>query len=236
MNIKTNLIFSPKQVSKEIFPEVLSDGSKSLKNSKKLEKYNVSLREVFGLCILAIFRSLLEPKENWFFLTEPQISDDGAVASIGNHNKVTYYESVEQVYLPGNFLERNQGQSINDYILDHVSRIKDKGSEYQKNKTLFILSDIKSKNYDDSFEWQDFVRRFFTKNTFLHLYFLSLVRHTSECNEYYLLSFTNQKHRQELNGEFKFKIRINGVSDFECLQKINLLRNKENQSSRENKK
>ena len=173
MNIKTNLIFSPKQVSKEIFPEVLSDGSKSLKNSKKLEKYNVSLREVFGLCILAIFRSLLEPKENWFFLTEPQISDDGAVASIGNHNKVTYYESVEQVYLPGNFLERKHGQSINDYILDHVSKIKDKGSEYQKNKTLFILSDVKSKNYDDSFEWQDFVRRFLLKILFyIYIFYL----------------------------------------------------------------
>lgn len=224
MNIKT-IVFIPQQTSKEIFPSILASGTKILQKSDKLKKYNISLREVFGLCILSTFRSILEPKEKWVFLTEPQISDDGAVATIGDNNKITYYESVEQVYLPGHFLKRNNGQSMNDYILEHIFRTKNKGSEYQKNKSLLILSDIKSGDSSDCFEWQDFVKKFFTKDTFLHLYFLSLVRRVSGNNEYYLLSFTNQKHRQKLNGEFKFKVKRNGIFDFECFQEINLLKN-----------
>jgi hypothetical protein len=117
MNIKT-IVFIPQQTSKEIFPSILASGTKILQKSDKLKKYNISLREVFGLCILSTFRSILEPKEKWVFSTEPQISDDGAVAAIGDNNKITYYESVEQVYLPGHFLKRNNGQSMNDYILD----------------------------------------------------------------------------------------------------------------------
>lgn len=224
MNIKT-IVFIPQQTSKEIFPSILASGTKILQKSDKLKKYNISLREVFGLCILSTFRSILEPKEKWVFSTEPQISDDGAVATIGDNNKITYYESVEQVYLPGHFLKRNNGQSMNDYILEHIFRTKNKGSEYQKNKSLLILSDIKSGDSSDCFEWQDFVKKFFTKDTFLHLYFLSLVRRVSGNNEYYLLSFTNQKHRQKLNGEFKFKVKRNGIFNFECLQEINLLKN-----------
>ncbi|MBN1161488.1 MAG: hypothetical protein JXA17_06055 [Dehalococcoidales bacterium] len=225
MNIKTST-FIPQQVLKEIFPLVLSSGTDVLHNSDKLKKYNLSLREVFGLCILSIFRSILEPDKKWVFTTDPQISDDGAVATIDDNNKITYYESVEQVYLPGHFLKRNDNQSMNDYILEHISRTKNKGSEYQKNKTLFILSDIKSGSSHDIFEWQDFVKKFFAKDTFLHLYFLTLVGRVSGNNEYYWLSFTNQKHRQKLNGEFKFKVKKDGVFDFECIQEINLLKNK----------
>lgn len=225
MNIKTSA-FVPQQTSKEIFPLVLSSGTNVLQKSDKLEKYNLSLREVFGLCILSTLRSILEPDKNWVFTTEPQISDDGAVASIGNDNKINYYESVEQVYMPGHYLKRNDNQSMNDYILEHVFRTKNKGSEYQKNKTLLILSDIKSGSSSDAFEWQDFVKKFFAKDTFLHLYFLTLIGRVSRNNEYYLLSFTNQKHRQKLNGEFKFKVKNNGVYDFECIQEINLLKNK----------
>lgn len=225
MNIKT-VTFIPQQASKEIFPLVLSSGTNVLQKSDKIEKYNLSLREVFGLCILSILRSILEPDKKWVFITEPQISDDGAVATIGDNNKITYYESVEQVYLPSYFLKRNDNQSMNDYILGHISRTKNKGSEYQKNKTLLILSDIKSGSSSDTFEWQDFVKKFFARDTFLHLYFLTLVGRVSENNEYYLLSFTNQKHRQKLNGEFKFKVKNDEVFDFECIQKINLLKNK----------
>lgn len=224
MNIKT-IVFIPQQASKKIFPSILASGTKILQKSDKLKKYNISLREVFGLCILSTFRSFLEPKEKWVFSTEPQISDDGAVATIGKNNKIAYCESVEQVYLPGHFLKRNNGQSINDYILEYIFKTKNKGSEYQKNKSLLILSDIKSGDSSDCFEWQDFVKKFFTKDTFLHLYFLSLVRRISGNNEYYLLSFTNQKHRQKLNGEFKFKVKRDGIFDFECLQEINLLKN-----------
>jgi|SRR3989344_3206427 len=225
MNIKTS-VFIPQQSSKEIFQLVLFSGTNTLQKSDKLKKYNLSLREVFGLCILSTFRSILEPNKKWVFTAEPQISDDGTIATIGNNDKITYYESVEQVYLPGHFLKRNDNQSMNDYILGHTSRTKNKGSEYQKNKTLLILSDIKSGSSSDTFEWQDFVKKFFVKDTFLHLYFLSLIGRVSGYNEYYLLSFTNQKHRQKLNGEFKFKVKNDGVFDFECLQKINFLKNK----------
>lgn len=225
MNIKT-LVFVPQQSLKEIFPVVLSSGTNALQKSNKLKEYNLSLREVFGLCVLSTFRSLLAPNEKWVFTTEPQISDDGAVATIGDNNKITYYESVEQIYLPGHFLKRNDNQSMNDYILEHINRTKNKGSEYQKDKTLFILSDIKSSNSSDTFEWQDFVKKFFAKNTFLHLYYLTLVGRISGNNEYYFLSFTNQKHRQKLNGEFRFKVNNDGLFDFECIQKINLLKNK----------
>lgn len=226
MNIKTPAFIS-QQASKEIFPLVLSSGTNVLQKSDKLEKYNLSVREVFGLCILSTFRGILEPTKKWVFTTEPQISDDGAIAVIGDDDKITYYESVEQVYLPGHFLKRNDSQSMNDYILGHIDRTKNKGSEYQKNKTLLILSDIKSGSSSDTFEWQDFVKKFFAKDTFLHLYFLTLVGRVSGSNEYYLLSFTNQKHRQKLNGEFKFKVKDDGIVDFECIQEINLLKNKQ---------
>ncbi len=228
MNIKTTA-FDPRKSLREVFPLVLSGGTNVLQKSDKLAKYNLSLREVFGLCILSIFRSILEPEKKWVFTTEPQISDDGAVASIDSNkdsnNRITYYECVEQIYLPGHFLERDRSQSINDYILEYINRTKNKGPEYQKNKTLFILSDIKSSNSNDTFEWQDFVKKFFTKETFLHLYFLTLIGRDLEgkWNEYYLLSFTNQRHRQNLNGEFKFKMKHDGIYDFECIQEINLL-------------
>lgn len=225
MNIKTSA-FIPQETSREIFPLVLSSGTNVLQKSDKLEKYSLSLREVFGLCIISTFRNILEPDKKWVFTTEPQISDDGAVATIIDNNKINYYESIEQIYLPGHFLKRNNNQSMNDYILEHISRTKNKGAEYQKNKTLLILSDIKSGNSSDTFEWQDFVKKFFSKDTFLHLYFLTLVGRISGNNEYYLLSFTNQKHRQKLNGEFKFKVKNDEVYDFECIQEINLLKNR----------
>ena len=62
MNIKT-IVFIPQQSSKEIFPSILTSGTKILQKSDKLKKYNISLREVFGLCILSTFRNILEPKE-----------------------------------------------------------------------------------------------------------------------------------------------------------------------------
>lgn len=220
MNIKTTA-FLPQQALKEIVPLILSKGSELLKNSRKVEKYEVSLRELFGLCILASFREFLNPKENWVFSTDSQLSDDGVVASFDkSSNHFNYYESVEQVYLPGNFLEREIGQHINDYILNHISRTKDKGAEYKTDKTLFIFSDIGSKNKRDYFEWQDFVKKFFKDKTFLHLYFISLTEHSSEYNRYYFLSFTNQKHRQKLNGEFELIIRKNGDVSFKCSQKL----------------
>ena len=70
MNIKTSA-FAPQQTSKEIFPLVLSSGTNVLQKSDKLEKYNLSFREVFGLCILSTLRSILESDKNWVFTTEP---------------------------------------------------------------------------------------------------------------------------------------------------------------------
>lgn len=220
MNIKTTA-FLPRQALREVAPLILSKGSELLKNSRKMEKYEVSLRELFGLCILTSFRKFFDPKEDWVFSTDPQLSDDGIVASFDkSNNHFNYYESIEQVYLPGNFLERKNGQRINDHILDHISRTKDKGAEYKTDKTLFIFSDIKSKSQQDYFEWQDFVRKFFKDKTFLHLYFISLIEHFPEYNRYYFLSFTDQKHRQKLNGEFELIIIKNGDVSFKCLQKL----------------
>lgn len=224
MNIKTNLIFYPNKVIKEVFPFILTRGSKELGNSKKLNQYGISLREIFGLCVSTTFRKKLDENKQWVFSTDPKLSDDGIIATIGNGNKLSYYEILEQVYLPGKFLERDQLQSMNDYVLKHVYRTKDKGAEYRKNTSLLILGDIQSVNNSDRFEWQDFVNKFFAKESFLHLYFLSLVKHADQYNEYYLLSFTNQKHRQNLNGEFNIKISSDGEMRFKCLQKINLLK------------
>ncbi len=226
MNIKTTAFF-PGNALKEVFPSVLLGGTELLKNSKKIKRYRVSLREVFGLCILTHFRKFLYPDENWVFSTESQLSDDGVVARFNDrNNKFNYYEKVEQIYLPGNFLKkRDAKQNINDYILSYIfkTKIDKKGFSYQKDTALFVLCDINSKNLHDYFEWQDFTKKFFCKRTFLHLYFLSLIRHTLEYNKYYLLSFTNQKHRQELNGEFELKIYNNGVIKFKCLQRLSLI-------------
>lgn len=224
MNIKTEA-FNPAEASKEIFPKVLLEGTELLKKSRPIDKYGISAREVFGLCILTHFRCHLEPETKWFFSTDQKISDDGIVASVANNsNCLNYYECIEQVYLPGYYINRDQGQDINSHILEHVARTKNKGDEYKMNKSLFVLSDISSKDKGDYFEWQDFVKSFFSEKTFLHLYFLSLLRHTPNANKYYFLSFTNQKHRQELNGEFEIEITNNASLHIKCLQKINLLK------------
>ena len=224
MNIEIP-IFTFEQASKDVFPLIIYSGTEALKESNRLNKYNASLREVFGLCVLSTFRSILESDQNWIFGTKSQISDDGVVGTIDD-KKISYYEKIEQVYLPGCFIEMDSSKSMNDHILEQINRTKNKGSEYEKDQSLFILSDIKSGNSNDTFEWQDFVKNFFTEYNFLHLYFLTLVNHTPEYNEYYLLSFTYQKHRQKLNGEFRFKVKKNEISDFECIQRINLLENK----------
>lgn len=226
MDIKTTA-FIPEKILEEVSPLILLGGTELLKNSKKIKECGLSLREVFGLCIIACFRGFLFPNEKWVFSTEAQLSDDGVVARFNNHdNKFNYYELVEQIYLPEIFLKKRKNkQSINDYILSYIfkKKINKKGFSYQKDTALFILSDIKSNSLSDCFEWKDFVGKFFRKKTFLHLYFASLVKHTRKCNEYYFLSFTNQKHRQELNGEFELKIYANGVIKFKCLQKLSLI-------------
>ncbi|MGK2848939.1 MAG: hypothetical protein ACSLEX_02630 [Minisyncoccota bacterium] len=132
-----------------------------------------------------------------------------------------YNEHVEQIYLPGKFVERGSQESINDYILKHIKEIKGKkGLDYRKDKSLLVFSDLYSKNNLNCFEWQDFLKNFFKEEVFLHLYCISLLKHTPTHNEYHLLSFTNQKHRQRLNGEFNFKLGSNGIFDFKCLQKL----------------
>ena len=203
---------------------VLSFGRNLLKKSKKINKYQLSLREVFGLCVLSEFRTFLNADNKWVFTTEKQISDDGAVAIMDNTNKIIYYEKIEQVYLPGCYLKRDVYQSMNDYILNYINKSKNNGSEYEADQSLFVLSDIKSENFNDIFEWKDFVKKFFKNYHFLHLYFLTLTKHSRKSNEYYFLSFTNQKHRQHLNGEFKFEVRAEGFFNFKCLQKINLMK------------
>jgi len=222
MNISTSLIFFPKSESKDICNQVILGGSTALKQSTKIEKYEISLREAFGLCILSALRAFLEPNKKWAFTTEPQISDDGAIVSLEG-NKIKYCELIEQVYLPGAYLKRSEGHSMNDYILAYISKTKDKGPEYFKDISLFILSDIQSGNSSDFFEWQDFAKRFYLKLPFLHVYFLGLTEPAVSHNSYYLFSFTNQKHRQNLNGEFSFKVNSNGIYDFKRDQTINLL-------------
>lgn len=227
MQIKVELFFYQK-VLEEIAPLILLFGSESLENSRKIEKYKVSLRELIGLCILCSFRDFLEPSR-WLFSTNQELSDDGAVARIEdkNGNQASYYERVEQIYLPGKFLKRNANESINDYVLKQIETAKGKkGIDYRKDVSLFIFSDIRSDNNSDCFEWQDFVQKFFNKETFLHLYFVSLRKHTFSYNEYYMLSFTNQKHRQKLNGEFTFRLKPGEIFSFKCLQRINLLKSK----------
>jgi hypothetical protein len=178
---------------------------------------------VFGLYVICLFRKFLESENVWLFSTDKKISDDGFIARLSNRNNIDYYECVEQIYIPGTYIDRNKGININDFVLDCLSRKNEKGGDYAKNKSLFILCDIKSKNQRDYFEWQDFVKKFFIADTFLHLYFLSLLKHNPLFNEYYFLSFTNQVHRQKLNGEFKFKLNKNRIFDFVCTQKINLI-------------
>ncbi|NBC24219.1 MAG: hypothetical protein GVX78_01215 [Bacteroidetes bacterium] len=224
MNIKTEA-FDPIHASSEIFPRVLFEGTKLLKNSRPIDKYGISAREVFGLCIIAHLRCYLEPERKWVFSTDQEISDDGLVASVAdNGNRINYYECIEQVYLPGHYINRSRDQDINSHILEHVARTKNKGSEYKTDKSLLVLSDIKSKAAGDYFKWQDFVKSFFAEKTFLHLYFISLQEHTPTMNQYYLLSFTNQKHRQKLNGEFEVKVSSDGSTETKCLQKMNLLK------------
>jgi len=230
MNISTNLIFDPKVESKDICNQIISEGTRILKQSRKIDKFEISLREVFGLCLLATYRDFLEPDKKWAFTTEPKISDDGAVVHLED-KKIQYCELVEQVYLPGPYLKRKGDHSMNDHILDQVLSKKNKGAEYLKDTSLFILNDIQSENNQDYFEWQDFAKCFFERLPFLHLYFVGLTDHKQDHNSYYLFSFTNQVHRQHLNGEFAFQINSHGINDFKCTQLINLLDPKSGNSS-----
>jgi hypothetical protein len=223
MNVSTSLIFFLENESKDICNQVMLGGSQALKQSTKIDKYGLSLREAFGLCVLSAHRAFLNPNNNWAFTTEPKISDDGAIVSLEG-NKINYCELIEQVYLPGAYLKRTDGHSMNDHILAYISKTKDKGPEYFKDISLFILSDIQSGSSSDFFEWQDFAKRFYTKLPFLHVYFLGLTEPTVNYNSYYLFSFTNQKHRQNLNGEFSFKVSSSGIYDFKCDQEIDLLK------------
>ena len=225
MNISTKLIFFLEDELEQVCGQVLDGGSEVLSKSAKLDKFQVSLREVFGLCVLTRYRDFLDPGKNWAFSTESQISDDGSVVSLVG-NKTSYIECVEQVYLPGKYLMRSENNNINEHILSNLVRVKGKGLEYYKDTSLFILSDVSSIDETDCFEWKDFAKGFFTELPFLHVYFLTLIKHSQDCNEYYLFSFTNQKHRQNLNGEFSFKMTQDGISNFTIIQKINLLESK----------
>ncbi len=62
MNIKTKA-FDPTHASQEIFLRVLLEGTRLLKNSRPIDKYNISAREVFGLCMVAHIRDYLEPEK-----------------------------------------------------------------------------------------------------------------------------------------------------------------------------
>ena len=224
MNISTELVFTKKNEMGSICAQVLTGGTIVLKDSKKIERYHTSLREVFGLCVLTAHREFIKPESNWVFTTEPDIADDGAIVTIDNNNHSSYIEIVEQMYLPGQFLKRTEGRNMSDSVADFVFEKKSKGSEYYKDTSLFILNDIQSVDQSDPFLWQDFVKRIFPKLPFLHVYFLGLTEPSKDINKYYLLSFTDQKHRQYLNGEFSFDITKDGISNFKCLQTINLLK------------
>ena len=100
MNVSTSLIFFPENESKDICNQVMLGGSQALKQSTKIDKYGLSLREAFGLCVLSAHRAFLNPNKIWAFTTEPEISDDGAIVSLEG-NKINYCELIEQVYLPG---------------------------------------------------------------------------------------------------------------------------------------
>jgi len=222
MNIETNLVFSPKDEAGYICKKVLLDSDSPLAKSRKLKRYQISTREVFGLYILSEYRKFIEPRKEWIFTTEENISDDGAVGVL-NENTISYYEKIEQVYLPGKFLKKQENKSFVENLMDHLNNTKNKGSEYFKDTSLFILNDISSTDSNDYFDWKDFAEQFFEKLPFLHVYFLGLTSQRYLHNTYYLFSFTDQKHRQNLNGEFTFDIKIEGISNFKCLQKINLL-------------
>jgi|GEM_PF-2763053 len=224
------IAFLPGYVSQELFAKILSAGSQALEQSRKLDEYGISLREVFGLYVLVKFREFLDKKDKWAFTTEPAISDDGAVISLRDNREVAYSELIEQVFLPGNFLKRYENENLTDFILREIEglKVKDRGFEYAKNKSLFILSDLSSVSISDSFQWTDFVLAFFSRDTFLHVYVLGLAGCSNKGNEYHFLSFSNQKHRQKLNGQFIFNLTTDGVSNFRCIQKMNLLEPKDN--------
>ncbi len=212
--VDTNKIFA------EIVTPILTLGSKALSDSTKKEKYNVSLREIFGLCVILELRKYLEPEKKWFINTE--INDDGIIGYLlksGENIKVGYWEKIEQVYLPGKYLERNPLESANRYIIKHTIDQKGRGSQYERGVSLFVLNDINSLT---PFYWAEFAKDFFTVTEFLHLYFLALEKHTPNRNKYYLVSFTNQVHRQYLNGIFNFSLTKKGIEKFTRTEDLTL--------------
>ncbi len=226
-NLDSNSINFEKDLFQNLLPSFLKR-IKDLKNSK-LFKNNISFREFWGLAIITALRKFREPEKDWLFSVDKNISDDGFIGSFLFENKarcrINYYEKIEQVYLPV-FYKRNEHESYNDFLFRFLEEKKlNRGEEYLRDTSLIILNDVPS---GDPFYWQEFVKSFFPENklSFLHVYFIGFQEINDKYIKYHILSFTNQKHRQYLNGQFDLYIYLDGDYEFKIMQEINLLNKK----------
>lgn len=206
-----SVYIDPKKALRPIGVQILKEGSSVLENSHKNPKFGISDREMFGLWVIYELRKQMEPEKTWFISADSDLSDDGVVGHMtlsDTLTKVNYTEAIEQVYLPGNFLKREPNELATDFLLRHTVAKKANGAQYERSKSLFVLNDASS---GDPFYWAEFAKKFFMKTEFLHLYFLILEGRFLKNNKYYLISFTNQLHRQYLNGEFRFQLTQRGI-------------------------
>lgn len=214
-----NFIYKEKDFS-QIFLKIINEID-NLKNSRQSD--GLSLRELFGLCIITTFRKNIEQEKDWFFTTEKNISDDGAISFFKiNKNDIDYpYEKIEQVYLPI-FFKKNNNESYQDLLLRFLNNKKlNKNDSYKFNKSLLLLNDIDTKQ---GFDYVNVLQKIFPKNqiNYSHFYYIGYLGQTDAFLSYIILSYTDKPYRSFLNGQFRFFLYKNGDYKFKKIQDINI--------------
>ncbi len=204
---------------KSLFPKLL-DNLNDLKNTRPFSN-GLSFREFFGLSIITAFRKHTESTKDWFFTTDKNISDDGAISysEITRHDIDYPHEKIEQVYLPI-FFERNNAEHYEDLLIRFLENKKlNKDSSYKNNKSLVLLNDIDTMQ---GFNWVNVLQKIFPKNktNYSHFYYIGYMGQNDDLLSYILLSYTDKPYRSYLNGQFKFFLYKNGEYKFKRIQDI----------------
>lgn len=183
-------------------------------------------REFYGLSILTAFREYIEGTEKWFFTTDKDKNDDGAISFSGiDKRNIDYpYDKIEQVYLSNHSREDyKKCKTYEDVLINFLEDKKLNRSEaYKRNKSLLLLNDFDT---DRGFNWINALKNIFPKAkvNFIHFYYISHQGHDENTSINTLLSYTDNPCKTYLNGVYKFclykseskKIKFKKIQDID---------------------
>lgn len=173
----------------------------------KIEKF--PFREFYGLSILTAFREHIEGVEKWFFTTDKDKNDDGAISFVGiDERNVDYpFDKIEQVYLSK--YSEQKDKSYEDTLINFLEDNKlNKKNSYKIDQSLLLLNDIDT---DSGFNWVNVLKNIFpkTKVNFRHFYYISHQGHNEDVSKNTLLSYTENPCKTYLNGVYRFSLYKN---------------------------